>query len=89
MGLGFNDGFAPVKPFDEEFATLGNYILTRSDYDDADGFVKNWWEIFRKEGNEYISIHTINGFSYSTTGIREYFINYVQKLHNEAQKKTI
>ena len=78
-----------VKPFDEEFATLGNYILTRSDYDDADGFVKNWWEIFQVENDDYISVHTIPGFSYSSTGVREYFINFVQKLHNEQRENTI
>jgi hypothetical protein len=78
-----------VKPFDDEIAKLGNYVLTRSDYDDADGFVKNWWEIFQVENDDYISVHTIPGFSYSSTGVREYFINFVQKLHNEQRENTI
>jgi hypothetical protein len=71
------------KPFDEIVEILGDYLLTRSDYDDSDGFVKNWFEIFRYVNKDYISIHTISGFSYSSTGVREYFINYVCKLHNK------
>jgi hypothetical protein len=71
------------KPFDEIVETLGDYLLTRSDYPDGDGFVKNWFEIFRYVNKDYISIHTVPGFSYSSSGVREYFINYVCKLHNK------
>ena len=77
------------KPFDTEVAKLGDFVLTRSDYDDADGFVKNWFEIFRKVNDEYISVHTIPGFSYSSAGVREYFINFVQKLHIETHENAI
>lgn len=89
MGLGFNDGFAPIKPFEREVAKLGDYILTWSPYPDDDGFDKNWYEIFQVENDDYISVHTIPGFSYSSTGVREYFINFVQKLHNEQRENTI
>ena len=77
------------KPFDTEVAWLGDYVLTWSPYDDADGFTKNWYEIFRKEYDDYISIHTVPGFSYSSTGIREYFANYVCKLHSKENPNTI
>ena len=77
------------KPFDTEVARLGDFILTHSDYPDGDGFDKNWFEIFREVNDEYISIHTVPGFSYSSTGVREYFINYVQKLHNETHENAI
>ena len=77
------------KPFDDEVAYLGDFVLTRSDYDDADGFVKNWFEIFRKVNDEYTSVHTIPGFSYSSAGVREYFINFVQKLHIETHENAI
>ena len=71
------------KPFDEELAKLGNYILTWSGYPDTDGFEKNWYEIFLEINDGYISVHTIPGFTYSSAGVREYFINYVCKLHNK------
>ena len=71
------------KPFDTEVAKLGDFILTRSDYPDWDGFDKNWFEIFRVINDEYISVHTVPGFSYSSYGVREYFINYVHKLHHK------
>ena len=77
------------KPFDTEVAWLGDYVLTWSPYDDDEGFVKNWYEIFRLENNEYISEHLVSGFSYSSEGIKEYFIKYVNKLHNEETKNTI
>lgn len=77
------------KPFDDEVAYLGDFVLTRSDYDDADGFVKNWFEIFRKVNDDYISVHTIPGFTYSSAGVREYFTNYVNKLHNKETENTI
>ena len=69
------------KPFETEVARLGDFILTHSDYPDGDGFDKNWFEIFREVNDEYISIHTMSGFSYSSAGVREYFINYVHKTH--------
>jgi len=41
----------------------------RDDYDDSDGFVKNWWEIWF-EGE----CHSLfGGFTYSTEGIKESF----------------
>lgn len=41
----------------------------RDDYDDSDGFVKNWWEIwFDGERHSLFS-----GFSYSTDGLKEAF----------------
>jgi hypothetical protein len=73
------------KPFDEELAKLGNYILTWSGYPDTDGFEKNWYEI----NDGYISVHTIPGFTYSSAGVREYFTNYVNKLHDENNENTI
>lgn len=77
------------KPFDTELAKIGNYILTHTNYPDGDGFNKNWFEIFEKINDDYISVHTIPGFTYTETGVGDYFINYVNKLHNKKSKKTI
>lgn len=77
------------KPFDTEVAWLGDYVLTHTDYPDDDGFNKNWFEIFKLVNEDYISVHTVSGFSYSSAGIREYFINYVRKTHNEESENTI
>lgn len=77
------------KPFDTEVAWLGDYVLTWSPYEDSEGFEKNWYEIFRKEYDDYISVHTISGFSYSSTGVKEYFTKFVQKQHNKELENTI
>lgn len=77
------------KPFDTEVAKLGDFILTHTDYPDGDGFNKNWYEIFLEIDDGYISVHTIPGFTYSSAGVREYFTNYVNKLHNKETENTI
>lgn len=77
------------KPFDTEVAKLGDFILTHSDYPDTDGFDKNWFEIFREVNGDYISVHTVPGFTYSSSGVREYFVNYVHKLHHKETENDI
>lgn len=77
------------KPFETEVARLGDLILTHSDYEDAEGFMKNWFEIYREINGEYISVHIISEFSYTWDGIRDYFIDYVHKMHHKETENPI
>jgi len=53
----------------EKIFEYKGFTLMRDDYDDSDGFVKNWWEIWF-EGE----CHSLfGGFTYSTEGIKESF----------------
>ena len=53
----------------ETWFSYKGFTLMRDDYDDSDGFVKNWWEIWF-EGERH---SLFSGFSYTTDGLKEAF----------------
>ena len=54
--------------------SIGRYSLYQEQFEDSEGFDKNWFQINLDDQ----CVHLINGFSYDTDGIFEYFRKWVE-----------